>query len=184
MRPERAVPRDDGADDADRLAHEQAELAAHAGLAGSSKGKRVGQAGVVLEGGRGRRRGALGDRVEHAGLAGPDLAEVRAPLLQSRRNGPQVLGPLGVGHPGPRALVEGLAAPRPTARAMSASLASATLKKTSSVAESITSISASDDGSTHSPPMKNRSACTNEAAARSPGSWFNPPLPQTGSAGW
>ena len=42
-----------------------------------------------------------------------------------------------------------------TARAMSGSLASATLKKTCSLVESMTSITSSDDGFTHSPPMKN-----------------------------
>src|SRR5262249_53079192 len=41
-----------------------------------------------------------------------------------------------------------------TARAMSAACASATLKATSSVPASMTSIWASDDGATHAPPMK------------------------------
>ena len=41
---------------------------------------------------------------------------------------------------------------------MSPSFASGTRKKISSVPESMTSIVASDDGLTHSPPMKNRSA--------------------------
>ena len=41
----------------------------------------------------------------------------------------------------------------PTALAMSASWASATLKKNSSVPESITSMVASELGATHSPPM-------------------------------
>jgi hypothetical protein len=45
-----------------------------------------------------------------------------------------------------------------TARVMSACSASATLKNSSSVAESITSILAADEGLTHSPPMKKRSA--------------------------
>ena len=45
-----------------------------------------------------------------------------------------------------------------TARDMSPSFASGTRKKISSVPESMTSIVASDDGLTHSPPMKNRSA--------------------------
>jgi hypothetical protein len=40
---------------------------------------------------------------------------------------------------------------------MSAACASATLKYNSSVPESTTSIIASEDGRTHSPPMKNRS---------------------------
>ncbi len=44
-----------------------------------------------------------------------------------------------------------------TAREMSASCAAATLKNSSSVPESITSILASDEGCTHWPPMKNLS---------------------------
>jgi hypothetical protein len=53
----------------------------------------------------------------------------------------------------------------PTAFDMSASLASATLKKSCSVAESITSIVASEDGFTHSPPTKNRSGLRSGAVA-------------------
>ena len=45
----------------------------------------------------------------------------------------------------------------PTARDMSSARASATLKKSSSVPASMTSIVASDDGATHWPPMKKRS---------------------------
>src|SRR5580658_1863791 len=54
-----------------------------------------------------------------------------------------------------------------TARAMSAACASATLKYSFSVPESITSIMASDEGLTHSPPMKNRSGLRNGALTSS-----------------
>ena len=43
----------------------------------------------------------------------------------------------------------------PTAREMSPAWASATVRKTSSLVESITLMVLSDDGLTHSPPMKN-----------------------------
>jgi hypothetical protein len=48
---------------------------------------------------------------------------------------------------------------------MSSAWASATERNTSSVVESITLISASDDGFTHSPPMKKLSAWRSDAAA-------------------
>ena len=48
---------------------------------------------------------------------------------------------------------------------MSSAWASATLKNSSSVPESMTSITESDDGCTHSPPMKKRSAWRSDAAA-------------------
>ena len=44
-----------------------------------------------------------------------------------------------------------------TAASMSGACASATVRNTSSVALSITSMVESDEGATHSPPMKNRS---------------------------
>jgi hypothetical protein len=47
--------------------------------------------------------------VQGAGLAGPDLAEVVGPGLEPGAEGSQVLGPLGVGEPGPRPVVEGAA---------------------------------------------------------------------------
>jgi hypothetical protein len=42
---------------------------------------------------------------------------------------------------------------------MSAASASATVRKTCSVCESMTLIFESDEGATHSPPMKKRSVC-------------------------
>ena len=110
---ERAVPRDDGPHHADGLAHQQPEP----GLLGC---------GLLVptrtcRPARRRSRtcppppaaGVLGDLVEHAGLAGPDLADVVGPCRQPGAHGPQVLRPLGVGHPGPGPVVEGLARRRP-----------------------------------------------------------------------
>jgi hypothetical protein len=48
---------------------------------------------------------------------------------------------------------------------MSSAWASATVRKISSVVESVTWILLSDDGCTHSPPMKKRSAWRRDAAA-------------------
>ena len=50
---------------------------------------------------------------------------------------------------------------------MSAACASATVRKTCSECESITSIVESDEGATHSPPMKKRSVCLTDAVASS-----------------
>ena len=54
-----------------------------------------------------------------------------------------------------------------TARSMSAACASATVKYVSSVVESMTSNVESVEGCTHSPPMKNLSACCNGTAGLS-----------------
>ena len=96
--------------------------------------------------------------MEHAGLTGPRVTQVVGPPLQRRGDGPQVLGPLHMAEAWPRSLVEGLAR-HGDGTAMSGSFASATLKKSCSLVESMTSMTASDEGFTHSPPMKNRSAC-------------------------
>src|ERR1700761_2236059 len=107
-RPERAVRRDDGADDADRLADEQAEVA-HGRGGALFEGVRVGQAGVVLPGLGGALGRAGGDGEQRAGLAGPDLSQVAGPLAQPVGDGPHVLGPLAVRQGGPRAVVERVA---------------------------------------------------------------------------
>jgi hypothetical protein len=50
-----------------------------------------------------------------------------------------------------------------TARDTSSASASAIRKNSSSVPESMTSMVASDEGATHSPPMKKRSGCVTGA---------------------
>ena len=82
---DRRVPRDDRADDADRLAHEQAELAAARRRALLLERERVGQRGVRRERTRADPPGVLRRLVEHARLARPQLREHVAALLRARR---------------------------------------------------------------------------------------------------
>jgi hypothetical protein len=104
---DRRVPGDDRADHADRLA-EQAELPDR-WLGGLFEGERAGQRGEGAEGALRADAAAAGDRGQHPGLARPDLADVFRALLQLSADRPQVLGPLLVRQPRPRAAVERLA---------------------------------------------------------------------------
>ncbi len=92
------VPRDDRPDDADGLAHEQAELAAHGRLGRLLEGERVGEAGVEVEDAGHAGRDVLGDGEEGAGLARPDLAGLGRLAAQPLADGPEVRGALGVRH--------------------------------------------------------------------------------------
>ena len=102
---DRGVPRDDRADHPDGLTHEEAELALrrlHPFLEG--EGRR--QAGVVVERSGNSGRTVPGDDVEGAGFARPDLPDVLGPVPQPGGDASQVLGPVDVGHRGPRPFVE------------------------------------------------------------------------------
>ena len=93
---DRRVPRDDRADDADRLADQQAELATHGRLRPLLEGIGVGQAGVEVEHAPPSRGRVLGDDVERTGLAWPQLADLVGLAAQALADRPQVFGPLGV----------------------------------------------------------------------------------------
>ena len=105
---EGCVPRDDRPDHADRLADEQAELTTHGGLHLLLEGEGRGQARVVVEDTCHPARRVLGDGEEGAGLTRPQLARLLALAPQALGDRPQVLSPLGMGQPRPRALVKSL----------------------------------------------------------------------------
>ena len=165
---DRRVPRDDRADDADRLAHEQAELAAAGRRALLLERERVGQRGV-----RARARPIRSSRrTARSCRARPTRAATAAPStsLCSCEPGAEradVLGALARGSgaaTGPRRTPA--APPRPPEPCRRARPPRPCSTR-SSFLESITSIVASDEGSTHSPPMKNRSACDTGAVVAS-----------------
>ena len=104
---QRTVPGDDGPDHADGFPHDQSELA-HPRRHLLLEREGVGQPGVVVERARPGDREYFGEGVHDTGLPGPDLPDIPDPLLQTGPQRPQVPGPLGVAHAGPRALVEGL----------------------------------------------------------------------------
>ena len=102
---ERAVPRDDGADGAHRLAHEQPE-AGHRWLRGLLPRKRVGQRRVLLEPGLRTPRAVLGDLVDRSRLARPRVGDGVGAFHDRVPEGPEVLRALPVGEAGPRSVVE------------------------------------------------------------------------------
>ena len=112
------VPRDDRADDADRLAHEQAELAAAGRRALLLERERVGQRRVRARARRirsaTRTARSCGACPTRAATAGRDVLV----LLEPGAERAEVLGALRVREARPRALVERLRAAA-TARAMS-----------------------------------------------------------------
>jgi hypothetical protein len=73
------------------------------------EGEVAGQLGVVPEWPAVPGPACVRDRVQDAHLTGPDLADFGAAPLEGRGDLHQVLGSLGVGHPGPRAVIESLA---------------------------------------------------------------------------
>jgi len=95
------------------------------------------------------------DRVQNAGFAWPDRAVVRRPRLEHVGHRPEITRPLGVCHPWPRPTVE-----RPTCgtddQVHIRGLRFGNWKYNCSVAESMTSMTASEVGLVHSPSMKNR----------------------------
>ena len=134
------------------------------GVTGSSKGEGLGQTGVVLE----RRRRHRCPRTERWSAArrprGATPGRDRRSVPSARRRSPAGTRPARRGTSGARAPCR-MPPGRPlTALAISVSWASATVRKTSSLVESITRMVASEEGFTHVPPMKKRSACFNEAA--------------------
>ena len=103
---DRRVPRDDRADHADRLPHEQPELAAGRRRALLLERERVGQRGVRRERARADPPGVLRRLVEDARLARPQLAEHVAALLEPGAERAEVVGALRVRQPRPRSFVE------------------------------------------------------------------------------
>jgi hypothetical protein len=124
--PDRRVPRDDRADDADRLADEQAELPDRR-LGGLLERERARQAANPL-----KVRSAPMPPPRATAASTPDSRGQIWPmslgaLLQLRADRAQVLGPLLVSQPWPRAVVERLAG-RADRAEMSAACASGTVK--------------------------------------------------------
>ena len=159
---ERGVPRDDRADHADRLAHEQPELAAGGRRGALLPGVSVGEAGVVAEGALARpcRRTWRPCAARPTGAARCRPGRRRAP--RCRRPTPRdtcARSACVMRGQGPSSKAVRAAA---MARSMSGACASATRRKTCSECESITSMVEPDDGATHSPPMKKRSGLPND----------------------
>ena len=157
---DRRVPRDDRADHADRLAHEQAELAAARSGGHSSSNGNVSASAAYCASAPAPIRPAYCDVLKSApDSRGHSCAEHVAALRDRRRRtrGGTRRARRGVrrGHgPSSNACRAGADRPRHVVGRRPRRLGSTT----SSVPESITSMVASDDGSTHSPPMKKRSA--------------------------
>src|SRR5882724_4188387 len=101
------VPRDDRADDADRLSDEP-PVTAPGGLVPLDELEGVGQPGVEIVDARYADAAGDGIDVQDAHLGRPDVAQVLGPLAQAGGDRPHVLRALCVGHTRPRPPVEGL----------------------------------------------------------------------------